>query len=126
VAASASSFPLWIDAQLPPALARWLRELGESQADHVEDLGLLKAEDPEIFERARQAAAVIITKDNDFVQIQERRGPPPRLIWVTCGNRSNRDLKDLFVRRWPRAKELLVAGEILVEINDIRSRPVEI
>lgn len=69
---------------------------------------------------------MIITKDNDFVQIQERRGPPPRLIWVTCGNRSNRDLKDLFVRRWPRAKELLVAGEILVEINDIRSRPVEI
>lgn len=28
--------PVWVDAQLPPALARWLRDLGESGAVHVE------------------------------------------------------------------------------------------
>lgn len=126
VVASAAASPIWVDAQLPPALARWLRDhLGESQSSHVEDLGLLSAQDPEIFEKARQAAAVVITKDSDFVQIQERRGPPPRLIWITCGNRSNRDLKDLIVRSWPRVKELLAAGEDLIEINEIRSRPTK-
>jgi len=126
VAAPASRLSVWVDAQLPPALARWLRDLGESQSIHVEDLGLLRAEDPEIFEKARQAEAVVITKDSDFVQIQERRGPPPRLIWVTCGNRSNPDLKDLIVRSWPRVKDLLAAGEVLVEINEIRSRPSKV
>jgi predicted nuclease of predicted toxin-antitoxin system len=120
VAASGSSFAVWVDAQLPPALARWLQDLGESRAVHVEDLGLLKAEDQEIFEGARQARAVVITKDNDFVQIQERRGPPPQVLWITCGNTSNRALKDLIVRSWPRAKGLLAAGEALVEINLVR------
>jgi predicted nuclease of predicted toxin-antitoxin system len=116
----APSFPVWVDAQLPPALAGWLRDLGESQAAHVEDLGLLKAEDPEIYEKARQADAVVITKDSDFVQLQERFGPPPRVLWITCGNRNNRFLKDLIVRSWPRVKSLLAAGEILVEINEVR------
>jgi hypothetical protein len=37
-----------VDVQLPPALARWLRDLGEDGAVHVEDRGLLRAEDPEI------------------------------------------------------------------------------
>jgi predicted nuclease of predicted toxin-antitoxin system len=114
------SFPTWVDAQLPPALAEWLRDLGESQAVHVEDIGLLSAEDPEIYEKARQANAVVITKDSDFVQIQERRGPPPRILWITCGNRNNRFLKDLIVQSWPRVKDLLAAGEILVEINEVR------
>jgi len=120
VAALRSFSRVWIDAQLPPALARWLRDLGESEAVHVEDLGLLEAEDLEIFEKARQVEAVVVTKDSDFVQIQERRGPPPQVVWVTCGNRSNPVLKDLMVRSWPRVKELLAAGEALVEINQVR------
>jgi predicted nuclease of predicted toxin-antitoxin system len=120
VGALRSPYAVWVDAQLPPALAKWLRDLGESGAVHIADLGLLQAEDPEIFEKARQEAAVVITKDNDFVQILERRGPPPVIVWVTCGNRSNPALKDLIVRSWPRAKELLAAGEILVEINRVR------
>jgi predicted nuclease of predicted toxin-antitoxin system len=120
VATLHSPYSVWVDAQLPPALSRWLRDLGESGAVHVEDLGLLRAEDPEIFEKARQMKAVVITKDNDFVQILERRGPPPQVVWVTCGNRSNPALKDLIVRSWPRVRELLTAGEALVEINEIR------
>lgn len=113
-------FPVWVDAQLPPALARWLRDLGESQAIHVAELGLLQAEDPDIFAEGRQANAVVLTKDSDFVQLLELRGPPPRVVWVTCGNCANPVLKDLFVRNWSRAKELLEAGETLVEIGQSR------
>jgi len=123
--AFSGSGPIWVDAQLPPALARWLRELGESQAAHVLDLGLLAAEDEEIFARAREAGAVVVTKDSDFVLLQERFGPPPRLIWLTCGNRSNPALKELMVRSWPRIQELLSAGEILIEINEIRGHEAE-
>jgi predicted nuclease of predicted toxin-antitoxin system len=79
-----------------------------------------KRRDPDIFEKARQVEAVVITKDNDFVQILERRGPPPQVVWVTCGNRGNPALKDLIIRSWPRVRELLAAGEALLEINQIR------
>jgi predicted nuclease of predicted toxin-antitoxin system len=122
VAGAGFADPIWVDAQLPPALAKWLRELGESRATHVQDLDLLTAEDSEIFEMARQAGAVVITKDSDFIQLQQRFGPPPRLIWLTCGNRSNRALKELMVRSWPRIRDLLAAGEILIEINEIRGQ----
>jgi predicted nuclease of predicted toxin-antitoxin system len=45
---------LLVDAQMPPALARWLTSLGH-QAEHVADIGLLAASDLEIWEAARLA-----------------------------------------------------------------------
>jgi len=55
-----------IDAQLPPVLARWITSQGHD-AVHVFDLGLQAADDPLIWERARSQDAVIISKDEDFV-----------------------------------------------------------
>ena len=54
-----------IDAQLPPALARWLREAGH-EASHVEDDGLRDAEDGAIWAHALKTGAIIVTKDEDF------------------------------------------------------------
>ena len=31
----------------------------------------------------------MITKDRDFVELLGRLGPPPKIIWITCGNTSN-------------------------------------
>jgi predicted nuclease of predicted toxin-antitoxin system len=55
-----------VDAQLPPALARWIASQGH-QASHVFDLGFHTADDPVIWERARSESTVIISKDEDFV-----------------------------------------------------------
>lgn len=112
---------IWVDAQLPPILCRWIEDPENIQAVHVSEIGLLTAEDPEIFERARSAGAIVMTKDEDFVQLQERRGVPPQLVWLTCGNVSNPELKLLLLSRWERAIELLRAGEPLVEISGGRS-----
>ena len=54
-----------IDAQLPPALVRWLHEAGH-EATHVEDIGLREAEDNAIWTYALESGAVIVTKDEDF------------------------------------------------------------
>ena len=43
-----------VDAQLPPALARWIATTGH-QAAHVFDLGFHTANDPMIWERAGNA-----------------------------------------------------------------------
>jgi predicted nuclease of predicted toxin-antitoxin system len=62
---------IWIDAQLSPRVARWIEETFEVGYHHVRDIGLRKAEDPEIFRQARDAGAVVMTKDEDFVHLVE-------------------------------------------------------
>ena len=44
--------------------------------------------------------------------------PPPRVIWITCGNTSNEHLKKILLKALPSALKLLEAGEPLVEISD--------
>ena len=112
---------VWIDAQLPPALARWLAQEHGVTAVHVQDAGLLDADDPVIFEAARSgAASVVVTKDEDFVQLVDRRGPPPQVVWVTCGNVRNSELRRIVLEAWPQVATLLAAGEPLVEISQRR------
>ena len=69
---------IWVDAQLSPALARWISESFGMQAHAVRDLGLRNAKDPEIFRAAQQEGVVVLSKDSDFVDLVERLGPPPR------------------------------------------------
>lgn len=57
---------LWIDAQLSPSLAAWVNEnYTDIMAASVRALGLRDATDMEIFMAAREANAVIMTKDED-------------------------------------------------------------
>ena len=109
----------WIDAQLPPSLAPWLIEQFGVQARSMRFLGLHEAEDLCIFECARAADdVVLVSKDSDFIELIMQRGPPPRLIWVTCGNLTNRRLREVFTRCFDEAIGLLRAGESIVEIGD--------
>lgn len=76
------------------------------------------ADDSVIFEAARSGkTAVVVTKDEDFVQLLDRRGPPPQIVWVTCGNVSNATLREIVDAAWPSVTELLDAGEPLIEIG---------
>ncbi len=109
---------IWLDAQLSPALAPWIANTFSIQAAAVRDLGLRDAMDEEIFAAARDAAAIVMSKDNDFVRLLEQHGAPPQVIWLTCGNTSNAHLKELLTEALPQALSLLEAGEKLVEISD--------
>ena len=59
-----------------------------------------------------------MTKDSDFLALLDRFGPPPQILWITCGNTSNARLKDVLRAGLPRAVDLLRLGERLVEISD--------
>ena len=109
---------IWIDAQLSPALASWIRETFRIEAQAVRDVGLRNAKDPVIFKAAREAGAVVMSKDEDFRLLVERLGPPPQVLWVTCGNTSNARLREILTKSLPPALELLQRGEPLVEISD--------
>jgi predicted nuclease of predicted toxin-antitoxin system len=109
---------IWIDAQLSPTLANWIAATFGVEAIAVRDLGLSQVEDPVIFEAARQANAVVMTKDGDFVELLQRFGAPPPVILVTAGNTSNARMRSILSATFPTALELLRAGEPLVELSD--------
>lgn len=110
---------VWVDAQLSPALAPWLTEEFGIEAYSVRYLELLHAQDPGIFQQAREANVAVMTKDVDFVLLQERLGAPPAILWVRCGNTSNAYLKQVLRRTFPAARRMIESGEILVEITDV-------
>jgi predicted nuclease of predicted toxin-antitoxin system len=105
-----------IDAQLPPALARWISEKGHG-AKHVFDLDLHTSADSVIWEEARKANSAIISKDEDFVDrwlLQPNEVP---LIWVRRGNCSNQALLGWIEPLWPQIVARLENGEKLIEIR---------
>jgi predicted nuclease of predicted toxin-antitoxin system len=108
---------VWVDAQLSPSLAAWLTATFACEAVALRELDLRDAEDTVIFERARAVSAVVITKDRDFVDLLGRHGPPPQIVWLTCGNTSNAFLRNLLTDAWPRVQGLLAAGEPLIEVG---------
>lgn len=108
---------VWIDAHLSPAIATWITSTFGVTAVALRDLGLRDAEDLEIFEAAKDQGAIFITKDSDFVDLVDRLGTPPQVIWLTCGNTSNMWLREILSSTLPEALELLQAGEKLVEIS---------
>jgi predicted nuclease of predicted toxin-antitoxin system len=114
---------LWLDNQLPPALAAWMRATLFVDCVPVRDLSLHRASDPEIFMAARDAQVVVMTKDADFVRLVDEHGATPQVILVTCGNTSNARLRRLVGTAWPTILPMLERGEVLVELGDQPGQP---
>lgn len=108
---------LWVDAQLSPRIATWLSANFGISASPLRKLGLRDAEDVDIFEAARKAGAVVLTKDSDFVELQQRLGAPPKIIWLTCGNTSDLELQRIFTKHFVTARQMLDGGDVLVEVT---------
>jgi predicted nuclease of predicted toxin-antitoxin system len=105
-----------VDAQLPPALARWIVSQGH-QATHIFDIGLQTANDPIIWDRARSENTVIISKDEDFVDHWILSPDPVQLVWVRKGNCSNRALLQWLQPLWDEAVRRLEEGDKLIELR---------
>ena len=105
-----------VDANPPPALARWLASAGHD-AQHVSDLGMEAVPDREIWKRARESGACIVTKDEDFVLLQalDRAGPP--VVWVRIGNAVRNVLPQRLPDLWPQVVSAIERGEKIVEIR---------
>lgn len=110
---------VWFDQQWSPATARWLKQrFTNADCFHVRNLGLRHASDRAIFEAARTAGAVVVTKDRDFKDLSESRQGGPQIVWLTCGNTSNARLSAIFEAVWPRVVERLEEGERVVVVRD--------
>jgi predicted nuclease of predicted toxin-antitoxin system len=105
-----------VDAQLPPALARWLTEQGH-ESTHAIDQGLEVAPDKTIWEVAAQTSAIVITKDEDFAQRRSRVDDGPIVVWVRLGNTRRQPLIRWFEQLLPDVLVAIDDGETLVEIR---------
>jgi predicted nuclease of predicted toxin-antitoxin system len=105
-----------VDAQLPPAVARWLRDNGHD-AQAVREVGLREAEDDDIWKHALATGAAIITKDEDFPIRAQQTDVSPVIIWLRIGNTSNHALRLWFMPQLPQIISLIDQGIRIIEIR---------
>lgn len=104
-----------IDANLPPAMADWLREAGH-EARHVRDALSLTAPDEAVWSEALTSGAIVVTKDADYLALAAR-DPSGRLVLVRCGNLTLSVLAGWFAARLAAMTALLDLGEHIVELR---------
>ncbi len=105
-----------VDAQLPPALARWL-SAQEHKSLHVADIGMQSASDRAIWDLADKDGWVIVTKDEDFAQRKTLTASGPQVVWLRWPNGRRADLLARFEQVLPSVIAALERGESLVEVR---------
>lgn len=105
-----------VDAQLPPALARQLRERGHV-AEHVVEIGPADARDRDLWSYALESGAVIVTKDEDFADMVATGEDAPTIVWVRVGNTRRAALLSWFEPPIDQIVEMVDAGQRLIELR---------
>lgn len=105
-----------VDAQLPPALARWLVAKGH-EAVHVGDIDMQAASDAAIWDHAMATASVIVSKDEDFAQRKVLADSGPAVVWIRLRNTRRRDLLAWFEMVLPDIVKAIERGETLIEVT---------
>lgn len=85
-------------------------------ADHVYDIGMQAASDHSIWKKATETGAVIITKDEDFIQIG-RSAAGPQIVWLRLGNVNRNALLDKISKVMPQIIEAIDSGDRVIEIQ---------
>lgn len=105
-----------IDAQLPRKLSKFLSEKG-FDAIHTLDLpDKNETSDAEINKLSLEENRILISKDADFYDSYLNKLEPFKLIFLTTGNISTKDLITLFDRNYKRIFEEITFNSV-VEIN---------
>ncbi len=85
---------LLFDQNLSPKLTSFFAKIFAG-SKHLQELSLDAANDSIVWEFARKEGFTIITKDNDFNNLVAFFGFPPKVIWISRGNCSTNDIKEL-------------------------------
>ena len=103
---------------LSPALARWLVDEGHD-ALHVSELGLNRAPDVEIIERAKHEGRTIVTADLDYPRLLAlAQSTEPSLILFRDGDWSEADVIARMAQVLAALTEAEIAQSIIVIERD--------
>jgi predicted nuclease of predicted toxin-antitoxin system len=104
-----------VDNQLPPSLARWLRDRGHD-AVHVFESGLHLLDDRDLWARSLSDARIIVSKDEDFLYLAKQPGATGGFLWVRLGNCRNDALLTAFARSLDTIVAAFDSGQTVVEL----------
>ncbi|MBL7700044.1 MAG: DUF5615 family PIN-like protein [Chitinophagaceae bacterium] len=91
---------LLLDANLSRKLVERLNKLYEN-CFHVDHIGLLvPATDIQIWNYALENDLVIVTNDDDFLNLSNDKGFPPKVILLRVGNQSTKAIEELLVAKF--------------------------
>ena len=112
---------LLVDANLPPRLARLLRERGY-EASHVGEIGLGIAGDQEILQCAREQGWIVVTFDLDFAELAAASsGRPASVILLRLRSARLDKVLGRLVTTLVAAGDVLQAGAVVV-VEEARLR----
>jgi len=105
-----------LDANISWKLTNPLKQFYDECA-HVDLIGLsVPADDIAIWNYSLENGYTIITKDNDFLDLLEIRGFPPKIVLLKTGNNSSHALLELLKKIRPMIEELEKSEYGLLEI----------
>jgi len=65
-------------------------------SNQVRRLNLDRADDQAIWQFAKANGFTIVSLDSDFADMAALFGPPPKVIWLRCGNQTSAVIEKLF------------------------------
>ncbi len=79
---------------------------------HIKQLNLVDASDLQIWTYAKKNNYSIITFDNDFIDLSNLKGFPPKIIWLRLGNSSNLKIANKLISRSVEIMEFVLNSEL--------------
>jgi len=105
-----------LDANISWKLVNKLKPIF-GECAHVDLIGLdVPADDIEIWNYALENNFIIVTKDNDFLNLLEIKGYPPKIVLLRTGNNSSHGLMELLVNKKLMIEDLINNEYGLLEI----------
>jgi len=105
-----------LDANISWKLAKVLTP-AFGECAHVDLSGLkIPPKDNHIWDYALQNEYIIVTKDEDFLNLLELKGFPPKVVLIKAGNNSSKALADLLIESKPEIEDLEKSSYGLLEI----------
>lgn len=107
-----------IDAQLPIVLRNWLIQQGHD-AIHTIDLPIGNSTgDMEVIKIAIDEERIVISKDSDFLKYYLVNNQPEKILMITTGNITNRQLIRLFELNFHKLEMYFQKGKKIIELDN--------
>ena len=98
------------DQNLSPKLAdHFVNSFEDCQ--HLQNVGLGKSDDREVWEYAKSNRYTIVSKDSDFNNLVSYFGFPPKVIWLRRGNCSTKTIIEILTENIEIIKSFISDSE---------------
>ena len=97
-----NNLEFWIDLNLPPVMAKWIKEDFNVTAKSFKELNFETEEDISVFRKAANKINIVVitTKDIDFKNLVNDSVSPPKVLYLNMGNISNKMLKEIVYKHF--------------------------